>query len=152
MSDKKNAYKQLLSKGYTHQYIHRAFKTYEVKYGTLNYNIQALQKLILTLQNTEIQNQFLTTSYLTLQEAADLKPHDEIDHQDHVGRWVTAQVTDKIGTDLKIHYIGWLASSWDIWCDYTKELHRFAKIGSWSKRKSYRFGGDWKDQFPLNSY
>ena len=67
-----------------------------------------------------------------------LRVHDKIDHRDQVGRFVYATVSQKNGTNLKIHYDEW-SSKWDTWCDYEKEIHRFAKAGTISRRVAHRF-------------
>ena len=77
-------------------------------------------------------------SPLTLKDASNLKVNDKADHCDIVGRFLLATITDKVGTNLKIHYDGW-PKKWDIWCDFSKELHRFAAPKSISKRPAHRF-------------
>ena len=39
---------------------------------------------------------------------------------------------------MKIHYDGW-TNKWDCFCDYTKEIHKFAKAGMISRRPAHRF-------------
>ncbi|ETO04074.1 hypothetical protein RFI_33328, partial [Reticulomyxa filosa] len=72
-------------------------------------------------------------SCMTLEEAEKLRPNDKIDHRDDVGRFLLAQVVEKQGSMLKVHYDGW-NSKWDVWSDYTRELSRFAASGSISQR------------------
>jgi len=90
-------------------------------------------------------------SHMTLQQGFKLKIHDKIDHRDQVGRFVFATVSEKQGTNLKIHYDGW-SRKWDTWSDFNKEIHRFAAAGSISKRPSHRFSelkkGDYVDINP----
>ena len=57
------------------------------------------------------------SSHMTLQDAFKLKIHDKIDHRDQVGRFVFATVSEKQGTNLKIHYDGW-SRKWDTWSDF----------------------------------
>eukprot|EP01084_Bolivina_argentea_P060617 110733_1 len=75
--------------------------------------------------------------HMTLYEATKLNVNDEIDHRDHVGRFITATIIQKQGTNLKIHYNGW-SSKWDVWSDFTVELYRFAKYKSISNRPAHR--------------
>ena len=53
---------------------------------------------------------------------------------------------------MKIHYDGW-SDKWDEYCDYAKELNRFAKAGSVSTRPAHRFTelrkGDYVDVNPI---
>ena len=53
---------------------------------------------------------------MTLQQAFELKIGDKIDYRDEVGRFVFATVSEKQGTNLKIHYDGW-SRKWNIWSD-----------------------------------
>ena len=53
-------------------------------------------------------------------------------------RFVYAEVVEKHGSNLKIHYVGW-SRKWDCYSDFRKEIHRFAKAGSISKRPAHRF-------------
>eukprot|EP01084_Bolivina_argentea_P312291 540658_1 len=91
-------------------------------------------------------------THLTLQEATQLRPNDKIDHRDYTGRYLHSKIAEKNGTKLKIHYIGW-AAKWDVYSDYTKELHLFAKPKSISTRPPNRFShlktGDYVDVNPL---
>ena len=91
-------------------------------------------------------------SHMTVQEAFQLKIHDKIDHRDQVGRFVFATVSEKQGTNLKIHYDGW-SRKWDTWSDFSTEIHRFAVAGSISKRGAHRFEhlkkGDYIDINPI---
>ena len=94
-------------------------------------------------------------SHMQLQDAFKLKVHDKIDHRDQVGRFVYATVSEKQGTNLKIHYDGW-SRKWDTWSDFQKEIHRFAKAGSISKRPAHRFKqlkkGDYVDINPTQRH
>ena len=72
-------------------------------------------------------------SNITIQQASKLKKYDKIDHRDNIGKWILSTIIDINGTNLKIHYDGW-SSKWDIWCDYTQNLHRFAIAHSISSR------------------
>ena len=89
--------------------------------------------------------------HMSLDEAHQLKVDDKVDHRDTVGRFVLATVMEKQGTNLKIHYVKW-SRTWDVWSDFTKELHRFAAAGSIFKRKARRFvslkKGDYVDINP----
>ena len=80
----------------------------------------------------------LFKSHMQLQDAFKLKLNDKIDHRDSSGRFVYATVSEKQGTNLKIHYVGW-ARKWDVWSDFQEELYRFAKPGSISNRPAHRF-------------
>ena len=82
------------------------------------------------------KNAFL--SHMILEEACELKVNDKIDHRDQVGRFVSSTISEKNGSNLKIHYDGWRAK-WDVWSDYKQELYRFAVAGSISKRPRHRF-------------
>ena len=73
-------------------------------------------------------------SYMELPDAFNLKVKDKIDHRDKVGKFVYATVSEKQGTNLKIYDDGW-PKRWETWSDFTKELHRFAKAGSISKKQ-----------------
>eukprot|EP01083_Nonionella_stella_P315613 1140538_1 len=77
---------------------------------------------------------------MTIKQASELKIHDCFDHRDAVGRMVHAQVVDKQGTLLKVHYMGW-SRKWDCWCDYSQNIHRFANEKSISTRKRHRLYG-----------
>jgi len=94
-------------------------------------------------------------SHMTLQDAFKLKIHDKIDHRDQVGRFVFATVSEKQGTNLKIHYDGW-SRKWDTWSDFGGEIHRFAAPGSISKRPAHRFEhlkkGDYVDINPTQRH
>ena len=74
---------------------------------------------------------------ITSTDAWHLKANDEIDHRDKAGKFVYAKIIERRGTKLKIHYLNW-TSRWDVWCDHAKELHRFARAGSVSKRPAHR--------------
>ena len=87
-------------------------------------------------QQTEDTSAF--PSHMTLRDAHKLKIGDKIDHRDVAGRFVFATVSEKQGTNLKIHYDGW-PDKWDIWSDFSKEIHRFAVAGSISMRPAHRF-------------
>eukprot|EP01084_Bolivina_argentea_P265487 450027_1 len=73
-----------------------------------------------------------------MSDASKLKINDKIDHRDEVGRVVYSAVIDKKGTNIKIHYDKW-SHKWDTWCDFSKELYRYAKPRSISKRLAHRF-------------
>ena len=94
-------------------------------------------------------------SHMPLQDAFKLKIHDKLDHRDQVGRFVYATVSEKQGSNLKIHYDGW-SRKWDTWSDFQKEIHRFAKAGSISKRPAHRFKqlkkGDYVDINPTQRH
>lgn len=75
--------------------------------------------------------------HITFQDALKLKVNDKVDHQDFVGRFQLSTVVEKQGTNLKIHYDGW-RRKWDIWSDFSKEIHRFAVAESISRRPSHR--------------
>jgi len=61
----------------------------------------------------------------------------KIDHQDTVGHFLPATIIDKNGTNCHISYDGW-KDKWNTWSDYTKEIERFAKLGSISDRPATR--------------
>eukprot|EP01083_Nonionella_stella_P105331 302946_1 len=87
-----------------------------------------------------------------MEDAMKLTVHEKIDHRDQVGRAVFATVIEKKGSLLKIHYDGW-SRIWDIWSDFSVELHRFAVAGSISLRPAHRLKslkkGDYVDINPL---
>ena len=93
--------------------------------------------------------------HMTLSQAHKLKIGDKIDHRDSIGRFVFATVSQKQGTNLKIHYDGW-SRKWDIWSNFNEEIHRFAVAGSISKRKAHRFQhlkkGDFVDINPTQRH
>eukprot|EP01084_Bolivina_argentea_P242115 406271_1 len=76
--------------------------------------------------------------HMNLEEAKSLKVNDQIDHRDKFGRFSFATVLEKQGTNLKIHYDGW-GNKWDIWSDFSVEIHRFAIIGSISRRPAHKY-------------
>lgn len=88
---------------------------------------------------------------MTWAQAASLRVYDKIDHRDFVGKFGIATITEKQGSNLRIHYDGY-SRKWDVWSDYEKELYRFAKAGSISDRVSDKFGhkrkGDYIDINP----
>ena len=59
-------------------------------------------------------------------------------NSDSVGQFIYSQIVAKQGSRLRIHYIGW-SIQWNVWSDYTKELHRFAQAKSISNRPAHRF-------------
>eukprot|EP01083_Nonionella_stella_P016192 45288_1 len=65
-------------------------------------------------------------AHMTMDDAHQLEVNDMIDHRDTVGRRWGAKIIGKEGTNLHVHYPGW-SHEYDIWSDYTVELHRFAK-------------------------
>jgi hypothetical protein len=75
---------------------------------------------------------------MTIHEAGQLKKGDTLDHRDDVGRFAMGTVVRKILRRVRIHYENW-GSEWDVWSDYEKELHRFAKYQSISQRPPHRF-------------
>eukprot|EP01084_Bolivina_argentea_P292472 502805_1 len=77
-------------------------------------------------------------AHMSLSEAHRLRVNDKIDHRDKSGKCLYAIVSEKKGTNLKIHYDGW-SEKWDVWSDYTHELYRFAKAGSISRRPAHIF-------------
>merc|ERR1712154_290996 len=77
------------------------------------------------------ENTFLST--LSPTRLNELKVGDQVDHRDKVGRFLSAEVKAREGTRLLMHYEGW-DSKWDEWCDFSKEVGRFAAYGSISKR------------------
>ena len=75
--------------------------------------------------------------HLTAEQAANLKVHDSIDHRDFEGRFLMATIEEKRGTKCLIHYNEW-SRKYDVWSDLEKELYRFAKAGSISRRRAER--------------
>merc|ERR1712176_788736 len=114
---------------------------------------QQQQKSVKKVQNDNNMPPF--ESHMTLSAALNLKVHDKIDHRDQAGRFVFATVSEKQGTNLKIHYDGW-SRKWDTWSDFGSEIHRFAAPGSISKRASHRFKtlkkGDYVDINPTQRH
>ena len=94
-------------------------------------------------QNIDKSSMPLFKSHMQLQDAVKLKVHDKIDHRDNSGRFINATVTEKQGTNLKIHYVGCDYYEYglvpDVWSDFQEELYRFAKPGSISNRPAHRF-------------
>ena len=111
-----------------------------VKFNVSGYSLHLIEKMPLNLQSSLASNHHIPLKFqlLTLQQAAKLKINDKIDHQDTAKRFILATIINKRGSRLKIHYHGW-HRKWDTWCDYTKEIHRFAKPGSISRRPAHRF-------------
>ena len=91
---------------------------------------------------------------MNFKEISNLRLLDKIDHRDNVGRFSIATIIDidKQNNNIKLHYDGW-NRKWDIWCNYKKEIYRFAKYLTISKRKSNRLYyikiGDYIDINPL---
>eukprot|EP01083_Nonionella_stella_P192172 710644_1 len=85
-------------------------------------------------------------SHMTHDEVSKLTKHEKIDHRDSVGRFVFATISEKQGTNLKIHYDGW-SRKWDVWSNYSIELYRFAKHKSISLRPAHRFTDIKPDHF-----
>eukprot|EP01083_Nonionella_stella_P191531 708832_1 len=75
--------------------------------------------------NQDNTNTILNIQHMTLEQANKLRINDKLDHCDLAYRFVSATVTDKQGTHLKIHYDGW-SRKWDTWSDFSSEIHRFA--------------------------
>lgn len=73
--------------------------------------------------------------HLSLEDGASLDIGSIIDHRDESGRFVLAKVIDRRGSSLRIHYDGW-GSKYDCWSNYKREIHRFARAGFVSRRKS----------------
>eukprot|EP01084_Bolivina_argentea_P049079 90314_1 len=78
--------------------------------------------------------------HMTHKQAQDLRVGDVIDHREENGIVRNAMVMDKYGSNVFLHYIGYLDDSnrWDICCSYDTELHRFASKDSISKRPAHR--------------
>mmetsp|Transcript_108639 Transcript_108639/g.132588 ORF Transcript_108639/g.132588 Transcript_108639/m.132588 type:complete len:326 (+) Transcript_108639:88-1065(+) len=181
MSDKKRMTSILRNEmGFQMRYIERAFTVYEDNYGN-DYNIEIIAELIYRLKckdngkninfsETDSSNtnesdyddsksdikednyvmEFIP--HMSINEAHSLRINDKIDHRDNSGRFSLGIIIDKKGHNLKIHYEGW-SWKWDIWSDFTKEIHRFAHPNSISKRESHRFNdlkkGDYVDINPM---
>eukprot|EP01084_Bolivina_argentea_P063322 115653_1 len=75
------------------------------------------------------------TPHMTVVEAAKLTINDSIDFRHQFGRFITANILTVKNTEVKIHYEGY-DEKYDIWCDYTKEINRFAANESITKRKA----------------
>eukprot|EP01084_Bolivina_argentea_P219738 372599_1 len=90
-------------------------------------------------------------SHMSLEEANRLRINDKIDHRNQVGRFVSATLSEKQGTNVRIHYDA-LGCDSDSWSDFNLEIHRFAVAGSISKRAAHRFSslskGDYVDINP----
>ena len=101
------------------------------------------------------QMDVLRKLHMDLAEAYELQQGDKIDHRDYEGRFIPATIVEKKGTNLKIHYDEWFTKC-VIWSDFTKELQRFAKAGSISKRPAHRFKdlkeGDYIDINPTQRH
>ncbi|ETO07374.1 hypothetical protein RFI_30020 [Reticulomyxa filosa] len=70
---------------------------------------------------------------MSSEQAKTLKVHDTIDHRNKEGKFVPAEIVDKQGTKVRVHYQGTDSSS-DVWSDYVKDFSRFAIHGSISQR------------------
>ena len=90
-------------------------------------------RLVCKSWNDLVYNKYwIFTPHLSMEQANKLRCHDKVDHRDDAGRFIKSTITDKNGTNLKIHYDGW-SSKWDSWCDYSDNLHRFALARSISR-------------------
>eukprot|EP01083_Nonionella_stella_P135522 412243_1 len=149
MSTKSSAQTDLLSMGFPAPYIQRAFKIFEKNYG-LSYNVDVLAEIVIRLQHKD-RNKTWIKCYLSKDDALALGVGDKIDHRDTVDRFLLATVMAKNDTKLRICYDGWSAK-WDIWSDFSVELHRFAKPCSISTRRAHRLKhlkkDDWVDINP----
>lgn len=80
---------------------------------------------------------------LPVKEASNLKVGDKIDHRNSEGLFCCAKIIKTHGNRLKIHYNAGNKDSSkeepDVWCDYHKEIDRFARFESISRRPSHRF-------------
>ena len=77
--------------------------------------------------------------HMTYKQVRKLKVGDCIDHQNR-GKFYAATVIKESRNKLKIHYDG-SDERKDVWCDYKKQLYRFAERGSISKRPGSRLIG-----------
>eukprot|EP01083_Nonionella_stella_P196921 724274_1 len=79
-------------------------------------------------------------SHMTFNDALKLRVGDKIDHRCSNGLFLYATIREKEGTKLKIHYDKhrW-SKKRDIWSNFKKEIYRFAKPGSISRRPAHRF-------------
>eukprot|EP01084_Bolivina_argentea_P120757 214095_1 len=93
---------------------------------------------IATNVNMSSALEFTLHVHIELEEAMRLKIGDKIDHRDVSNRFVYATITEKQGTNLRMHYDGW-NSKWDVWSDFGLELYRFARARSISTRCAHRF-------------
>ena len=91
------------------------------------------------LVKKQISRSSLSSFYMTLQDAKKLDVGNQLDHLDSAGRFVLATVIEKKDDKLKLHYNGW-STEWDTWTDIKKEIGKFAKPGTISKRSAHRFG------------
>lgn len=75
--------------------------------------------------------------HMTIDEASKLSVNDTIDHRDEYGLFLPAMIMEKDDTNLKIKY-NEKHNGISIWCDYEKELDRFATYKSITKRPRHR--------------
>ena len=87
----------------------------------------------LSLKDKEVISSLTLSKFiLNKQQLNKLKVGDKIDHKSRYDRYIAAQIVNKSGTTLKIHYDGG-TTKYDEFCDYKQEPHRFAKYKSISK-------------------
>eukprot|EP01083_Nonionella_stella_P137699 418950_1 len=152
--------------GFDSNYILRAFKVYENKYGyQVVYDVEVITEIIYRLQQKDIGNRkrqlksnnkrfhsvvapslnpFI--SHMTSEDAHNLSVGDCIDHRDRFGRFRYAEIVGKNGTNVQILYYGhtppWININHNTnytWCDFTLQLHRFAYPRSISFRRAHRW-------------
>ena len=89
--------------------------------------------------STKDLNSFV--KHLTVEEINNLTVQEEIDYRDNVGRYCLAKIIAKktLSRELRLHYIGWSAK-WDEWVSFDdKNISRFAKARSISKKPGTKF-------------
>ena len=79
-------------------------------------------------------------SHLDRVEVESLNIGDRFDHRDGTGRFHKTQAADRKGSAVYVHYEGW-NETFNIWCDFKTESHRFAAYRSISERPCHRFSG-----------
>eukprot|EP01084_Bolivina_argentea_P067712 123261_1 len=130
----KNEIKQKLkSMGFTDTEIEKGLEVYEEQNYSGDYRMDFIIEAIYNTLDVKKTQKSPYVPHLELQDVFKLQINDAIDHRDEFGEFVLATITHKHGTILKIHYDGW-DDKWDTWSDFEKELHRFAKPSSISKR------------------
>ena len=75
---------------------------------------------------------WIFVEHLSMTQADCLKIGDKVDHRDDAGRFIKSTILGRHGSQLRVHYDGW-SSKWDLWCDYRKNLHKFALSRSISR-------------------
>jgi len=119
---------QLEAMEFKRNHIDSALSEYQSLYGD---GPEMDMGVLMNMMVSTSENTFPST--LSPMQINELKVGDKVDHRDKVGRFLSAEVKAREGTLLLMHYEGW-DPKWDEWCDFSKEVGRFAAHKSISKR------------------